>query len=241
MTKANNRACWSASLCIILNCKDSWFQILQKALNWLQVLLSASFQILYCSFHSFDMFQTFWRNPGENIRAAKWQTVAVGIFKIPGMSAARLAELLRRFKHFGCNRKGQFRGKKRGIYMQVKMFDIGKTVLRLPPSASQAEKKTRDVETWRVKEWGLPLRATSRGFAGGTSAKLLQASKTAASRHCRRGGFAKLSPCFVCHANFVTLGLQASEADFKRLREESLASKLSVFLEAIIITLSHFW
>lgn len=152
--------------------------------------------------------------------------------------------------------------------MEVKMFDIGKHIsnteaatVSLPPfwgchlllrrpkkkhvakSDTQKAKwrKTRDVETWRVKEWGLPLRApTSRGFAGGTSAKLLQASETAASRHCRRGGVAK-QPCFVCHANFVTLGLQASEADFKRLREESLASKLSVFLDAIIITLSHFW
>lgn len=63
--RTNKRECWNASLCIILNCKDSWFQILQNALNWLQVLLSASFQILYCTFHSFDMFQTFWRNPVE--------------------------------------------------------------------------------------------------------------------------------------------------------------------------------
>ena len=66
--RTNKRECWNASLCIILNCKASWFQILQNALNWLQVLLSASFQILYCTFHSFDMFQTFWRNPVESIR-----------------------------------------------------------------------------------------------------------------------------------------------------------------------------
>ena len=105
--------------------------------------------VLTCSRHSEEIqLKHTW---------AKWQTVAVGISKIPGMSAARLAELLRRFKHFGCNRKGHFRGKNRGIYMEVKMFDIGKnisnrscncfsaTVLRLPPSASQAEQKN----TWQ--------------------------------------------------------------------------------------------
>lgn len=264
--RTNKRECWNAALCIILNCKDSWFQILQKALNWLQVLLSASFQILYCTFHSFDMFQTFWRNPVENIRAAKWQTVAVGISKIPGMSAARLAELLRRFKRFGCNRKGHFRGKKRGIYMEVKMFNIGKHIsnteaatVSLPPFWGCHLLLRRPNKKTRGKKWHAKSQVTKRTRRGDLTSERVRTSPPRDLTWVRRRNFGEATTSerncciptlperrfceaamFCEAANFATLGLQASEADFKRLREESLALWLSL-LRSIIIIHNHFW
>ena len=145
---------WIAKILDFRSCKMPWTGFrccYPPVFRYCTVL----FTVLTCSRHSEEIqLKHTW---------AKWQTVAVGISKIPGMSAARLAELLRRFKHFGCNRKGHFRGKKRGIYMEVKMFDIGKNIsnteaatVSLPPFwgchllLRRPNKKTRG-KKWHAK------------------------------------------------------------------------------------------
>ena len=134
-------------------------------------------------------FSQFWHVPdilkksSWNIRAAKWQPVAVGISKIPGMSAARLAELLRRFKHFGCNRKGHFRGKKRGIYMEVKMFDIGKHIsnteaatVSLPPFWGCHLLLRRPNKKTRGKKWHAKSQVTKRTRRGDLTSERVRTS-----------------------------------------------------------------
>ncbi len=110
------------------------------------------------------------------------------------MSAARLAELLRRFKHFGCKEKevswqkawhlyGIYGSKhvwhwkkhfkhRKAAAVSLPLFWGCHLLLRRPKETLWLNTRRDDFQ---------------RRFPGGTSAKLLQASQTAASRHCRRG------------------------------------------------------